>query len=198
MSIYFGIPNSLKFNAYFIIMLFPIVFYDLNKFLNFLLYDKTKPILILFVAFFLIDLSINFPINKYKYDTYSFIFIFIILRYVFLDVNENKYFKFAYFISIFWLIISITELIILIYFPFLHSFTYQGIGIQTVLKDYLPSNQGIHGLGLTSQSNVGALISLFFINIYLINSLKSFFYKFLVLTILIINVIIILRLTLEF
>ena len=190
-SIYFGISNSLKFNTYFILMLLPIVFYDLNKFLSFLLYEKTKPILILFIAFFLIDLSINFPINKYKFDTYSFIFIFIILRYIFQDINVNTYFKFAYFILIFWLVISIIELIIIIYFPILHSITYQSIGIQTVIKDYLPSSQGIHGLGLTSQANIGALISLFLINIYLIISLKSIFYKFLVLTILIINVIII-------
>lgn len=190
-SVYLLTSNSLKYSFTFFLFTLPVLFINPNKFINFIYKSNYRLIFILFLSFFIIDISINSPINKYKFDTYTLIYLIIFFKYIFEIFDNKKIIKFIYLSLLLWLIISLIEYYILENISTLHQLAFQGIGIQNIIfgpESY--HGKGIHGLGITTQTNISAIILLIFFSIYYFVKQKNNYIKFILLLIIITSILI--------
>ena len=77
LSIYLFSPNSLKFSFVYFLLGLPIIFANPNKFVNYINRSKYNQILLAFILFILLDVLINYPLNKYKIDTYTLVYLVV-------------------------------------------------------------------------------------------------------------------------
>ena len=177
-SAYFSDPNSLKYNYVFLALLVPLFLFDISKFILFIFKNQYARILSVFFVFFVTDLLLNYPLNKYKIDTVILLIIILIFSFLFKNINHKVLTNFIYINLLVWMIFSFVELYIINNYPLLHLNTWEGIGIQTIFpQGYQYHGFGIHGLGITSQVNTSALIILVVFSIYYIRIKTNIFFK---------------------
>lgn len=178
-SVYFSEPNSLKYNYVFLALLIPLFLFDISKFIIYTFKNKYSKILAVFFIFFVIDLLLNYPLNKYKIDTFILLIIILIFSFVFRNITHKIFTNFIYINLLVWMIFSFIELYIINNYPLLHLNTWEGIGIQNIFSmNSQYHGFGIHGLGITSQVNTSALIILIVFCFYYIIKKSNIFFKF--------------------
>tara|TARA_B100001250_G_scaffold149451_1_gene128032 strand:+ start:28994 stop:30226 length:1233 start_codon:yes stop_codon:yes gene_type:complete len=168
-SAYYYDTNSFKYNYVFLLLLIPTFLFSFKRFFNFLISSRYKKILLLFVVFLSLDVLINYPVNKYKVDTYIFFWVIIVFSYIFKYIERRRFTRFLYYIVFVWLIFSCIEFYIIENYPLTHLNTWEGIGVQNIFgKENEYHGFGIHGLGITSQVNTSALVLFLFLSIHYI------------------------------
>jgi hypothetical protein len=165
-AIFTGIHNSLKYNSLFILFLIPISLLYPFKFIAYLYKGKYSYLLLLIIPFFIIDLFINYPINKYKFDTYCLLVIILYFSFLIKLFNRQKVNWFITYILFVWLLISIIEFYLRWKYPILFEEVWRGLTLQSAIKGDTFEVKQIYGLGISTQSNVTAIISLIFILIF--------------------------------
>jgi len=176
LSIYLFSPNSLKFSFVYLLLGLPIIFVNPNKFVNYIYCSKYNRISLAFILFILLDVLINYPLNKYKIDTYTLVYLVVFFNYIFDQLDQNKVINFIYYTLIIWLVVSVLEYIILQKYTIIHQLAFDGIGIQNIVFSGASYHgKGIHGLGLTSQVNISALIFVIIFSYNFINKNNNFF-----------------------
>ena len=121
LSIYLFDPNSLKFSFVYLLLGLPIIFVNPNKFVNYIYRSKYNWILLAFILFILLDVLINYPLNKYKIDTYTLVYLVVFFNYIFDQLDQNKVINFIYYTLIIWLVVSVLEYILLQKYTIIHQ-----------------------------------------------------------------------------
>jgi hypothetical protein len=111
----------------------------------------------------MIDLFINYPINKYKFDTYCLLVIILYFSFLTKLFNSRQINWFITYTLFVWLLISIIEFYLRWKYPILFAEVWRGLTLQSAIKETDFEVKQIYGLGISTQSNVTAIISLFFI-----------------------------------
>ena len=112
-SAYFSDPNSLKYNYVFLALLVPLFLFDISKFILFIFKNQYARILSVFFVFFVTDLLLNYPLNKYKIDTVILLIIILIFSFLFKNINHKALTNFIYINLLVWMIFSFVELYII-------------------------------------------------------------------------------------
>ena len=187
-SVFLGIHNSLKFNMFFIISLTPIVLMYPLKFIIYLYKGKFSFLIFLILPLFILDLIINSPINKYKFDTYSLFIIILIFSFFFKLLNQKQRNIIVIYFLICWLIVSILEFYLRWQYPVLFEDVWRGLTLQSGVRESDFEVKKIHGLGISTQANVTAIFSLIFVVFYYLRNSYKWSSSFLLLLFLLIVV----------
>ncbi len=174
-SVFLGLHNSLKFNTFFIILLIPIILIYPLRFIRYLYFGKFSFLILIILLFFILDLFINSPINKYKFDTYSLFVIILVFSFFFKLLNQKHRNLIVLYCLFFWFITSILEFYLRWQYPILFEEVWRGLTLQSGVQESDFEVKKIHGLGISTQANVTAIFSfMFFIFYFLQNSYRYF------------------------
>ena len=138
------------------------------------------------MPFFILDLIINSPINKYKFDTYSLFIIILIFSFFFKLLNQKERNLIVFYFLFFWFIISIIEFYLRWQYPVLFEDVWRGLTLQSGVRESDMEVKKIHGLGISTQANVTAIFSLIFFLIYYLRNSRKLVRTFLLVLLLLI------------
>ncbi len=183
-NVFGGLHNSLKYNFQFILLLIPIVFLFPIKFLNYLISSKYSFLILFLFIFLMFDIFFNFPLNKYKIDTYCLFVSILFFLFFFNQLSQRLINLFVLFVLLIWLVISILEFYLRLRAPELFDIVWNELTLQSGLSSSELEVKKIHGLGISTQANITAIFSLLFFSIYYLVkvSLRYKIFYFLLLT----------------
>jgi len=175
-NVFGGLHNSLKYNFQFILFLIPIVVLFPGKFLNYLINSKYSFLILFLFIFLMFDLFFNFPLNKYKIDTYCLFVSILFFLFVFNQLSQRFVNLFVFFVLLIWLLISILEFYLRLSAPELFDIVWNELTLQSGLSSTELEVKKIHGLGISTQANITSIFSLIFFSVYYLSKV-SFRYQ---------------------
>ena len=167
--LYFGRHNSLWDDAAYLVLLSSLVLLYRRDFLRFVR-SRGNPLLGLAAAvslLFLIDLSLNAPLNLYKTKMYVLVCAMYVLSFLFTKLRADRKTRFVGYLLLTWLAVSVVELYLRWTTPALFGvFPWNGMPLQSATRPLVTGGyisvveSKAYGLGIGSQANVIALMSL--------------------------------------
>ena len=166
--LYFGRHNSLYDDAVYLSLLAGLVLLYRGSFKKFVLSRRNvlTGFAVAVCILLLLDLAVNTSPNLYKKKMYVLLCVMYFLCFLFTKLREEQKTRLVFYVLLTWMTVSFVELFLRLAHPELFSvFPWNGMTLQSALRRFVsagyisPVESKVYGLGIGSQSNVIAVMS---------------------------------------